>query len=123
MKVGESFWHCKRISERNSEIAYFDLPKEIKTRFRYITVQPSGSAYRDLVEYGENVKDYQVAIAQPYSAWDGVFNDGDRVYLDGKEPTEDDFTDESADNANYEVDSVQRQNMAIRIVFKRRVAE
>lgn len=123
MRVGDSFWHCKRINGDNEEYSLYELPKEYKTRFHYITVQPVGSAYRDLVEYGEHIKDYRVAIAQPFSKWDGVFNSGDRVYLDGKKPNDEDMLDDSAENANYEVDNVEPQNLAIRITFKRRVAE
>lgn len=123
MRVGDSIWYCKRISDENAEISLFELPKEIKTRFHYLTIQPARRAYRDLLEYGEHIKDYRIGIAQPYALWDGVFNSGDRVYLDGKRPTNDDMLDESAENANYEVDNVEPQNLAIRITFKRRVAE
>lgn len=121
MRVGDKFWHCKRISKENAEIAQFELPKEITTRFCYITIQPAGSMYRELAAYGENVKDYRVAIAQPYSKWDGVFSKGDRAYLDGHRPTLEDLDDESAENANYEVEDAVPQNLAIRIIFKRRV--
>lgn len=123
MKIGEKVWHCKRMSEENAEIPYYDLPKEITTAFRYFTVQPSGSAYRDLVAYGENISNYQVAIAQPYDKWYKIFKEGDRFYLDGKEPTDSDMQDISADNANYEVESVQNQNIAIRIILKKRTGE
>ena len=123
MRVGDKFWHCKRIDEENAEIQRYELSKEYTTRFGYITIQPAGSTYRELAPYGENVKDYRVAIAQPYKKWDGVFSKGDRAYLDGRTPTEEDLADEYAENANYEVEDAVPQNLAIRIVFKRRVAE
>lgn len=123
MRVGELIWHCKRVPIENAEIPEFELPKEITTRLGYITVQPSGSSYSELAEYGEEVKNYRTAIAQPYERWNGVFNEGDRVYLDGKTPNEEDLDDIYAENANYIVDSVQPQNKAIRIIFKKRTAE
>lgn len=123
MRVGEPIWHCKRLRKVNAEISEFELPKKYTTRFGYITVQPSGSSYSELAEYGEEVKNYRTAIAQPYEKWDGVFNEGDRAYLYGKIPTKEDLEDMYAENANYIVDSVQPQNKAIRIMFKKRTAE
>lgn len=123
MRVGELIWHCKRLPKVNAEIPKFELPHEITTRLGYLTVQPSGSSYSELAEYGEEVKNYRTAIAQPYERWNGVFNEGDRVYLDGKTPNEEDLEDIYAENANYIVDSVQPQNKAIRIIFKKRTAE
>ena len=121
MRVGDSFWHCKRIIESNSEIAHFEPPKEIKTKFRDITIQPSGSSHSELAAYGENIKDYRLAIAQPYSKWKGVFKSGDRLYLDGRKPTEED--DLGAENANYEVIDAPTYNLTIHVICKRRVAE
>lgn len=123
MKVGEKIWHCKRLHIPNAEIDEFELPYEIKTRLGYFTVQPSGSSYSELNEYGEDVKNYRTAIAQPYAKWVGVFDEGDKAYLDGKIPSENDLVDVYAENANYIVDSVQPQNKAIRIIFKKRTAE
>lgn len=123
MKVGDSFWHCKRISEINSEIAYFELPNEIKTRFRDITVQPSSSSYSELATYGENVKDYRLIIAQPSRKWKNVFASGDRLYLDDKVPTNNDKEDKGAENANYEVVDAPTYNLTIHIICKRRVAK
>lgn len=123
MRVGDKFWHCKRISEENAEIAQFELPKEITTRFMSITVQPSESVFSELAQYGENVKDYRLIIAQPYSKWKGVFNSGDRLYLDGRIPTDEDLADEYADNANYEVVDAPAYNISIHVICKRRVAE
>ncbi|MCM1440073.1 MAG: hypothetical protein NC131_12855 [Roseburia sp.] len=123
MRVGDSFWHCKRIDEDNSEYSLYELPKEHKTRFRCATVQPMGSLYRDLAEYGENVKDYRVIIVQPALKWDGVFNSGDRMFLDGRKPTEEDMLDDSAENANYEVEDAVPYNLTIHVICKRRVAE
>lgn len=123
MRVGELIWHCKRVPKRNAEIPEFELPYEITTRLGYLTVQPSGSAYNELVEYGEDIKQYQTIIAQPYERWYQVFSEGDRLYLDGKIPNEEDLDDIYAENANYIVDSVRNQNRAIRIVVKKRTAE
>lgn len=123
MKVGEKIWHCKRTQKKNAGYSIFELPQEYTTRFGYITVQPSGSSYSELAEYGEEVKNYRTAIAQPYEKWNGVFDEGDRAYLDGKIPSEEDLEDMYAENANYIVDSVQPQNKAIRIIFKKRTAE
>lgn len=123
MRVGEKIWHCKRVPKRNAEIPEFELPYGITTRLGYLTVQPSGSAYSELVEHGEDVKQYQTIIAQPYEKWYQVFSEGDRLYLDGKIPSEEDLDDIYAENANYIVDSVRNQNRAIRVVVKKRTAE
>lgn len=123
MRIGEKIWHCKRVRKINAEISEFDLPYEITTRLGYLTVQPSGSSYSELMEYGEEVKQYQTIIAQPYEKWYQVFSEGDRLYLDGKIPDEKDLQDMYAENANYIVDSVKNQNKAIRIVVKKRTAE
>lgn len=123
MRVGDKFWHCKRIDEENAEFSVFELPKEIKTRFMDITVQPSGSVFSELAQYGENVKDYRLIIAQPFSKWNGVFKSGDRLYLDDRKPTEEDLVDEYAKNANYEVVDAPPYNISIHVICKRRVAE
>lgn len=126
MRMGEQIWHCKRKEIPNAEIPEFELPKRITLRLGYFTVQPrslKGGAYSDLLEYGEEIKNYRAAVAQPYEKWVGVFTEGDRAYLDGKKPTEEDLEDNYADNANYIVDSVQPQNKAIQIIFKKRTAE
>lgn len=123
MKLGERIWHCKMIDDKNASIPKFELPYSITLRLRYLTVQPSGSAYSELVEYGGDVSQYQTLMAQPYSLWDGVWQEGDRVYADGRIPNADDLIDNYAENANYIVDSVKKQNEAIRIVIKRRTAE
>lgn len=119
MRIGEKFWHCKKILQNNAEFFRYELPVAYETRFRYITIQPSTSS-RDMAEYGEEIKKYQVAVAQPYEMWEKVFKIGDRAYID-IEPTEEDLADEYADNANYEVDSILKQNKVIRIIFKKRV--
>lgn len=119
---GGLIWHCKRVPKRNAEIPEFELPYEITTRLGYLSVQPSsGSA--DLAEFGENIKQYQNIMAQPYERWYQVFSEGDRLYLDGKIPNEEDLDDIYAENANYIVDSVRNQNRAIRVVVKKRTAE
>lgn len=123
MEVGASFWHCKRISEDNSEVAIFDAPYEIKTKLRDITVQPAGSSYSELAAYGENVKDYRLIIAQPARKWKGVFKSGDRLYLDDRQPTDEDYDDLGAENANYEVVDAPTYNITTHVICKRRVAE
>lgn len=123
MKVtGEKLWHCKRIQSQNDETPEFQLPYEITTRLGYFTVQPS-SGYTQLLEYGEDISQYQTIIAQPYEKWYQEFKEGDRFYLDGKTPDEFDLKDIYAENANYVVDSVRNQNRAIRIIVKKRTAE
>lgn len=120
---GSLIWHCQRIPEDNAEIPTFKLPKEITTRIGYLTVQPLGDADTSLVEYGEDITKYQKILAQPYERWYGVFNENDRLYIDGKVPNEEDLDDIYAENANYLVKSVGNQNKAIRVVLKKRTAE
>ena len=123
MRVGEKIWHCRIRKIKNAEIPLFEKPQEYTTRLHDITVQPSGSAYRDLVAYGENISKYRTIIAQPYQKWYQVFHEGDRLYIDGKIPTEADMDDIGAENANYEVETVDDQSEAICVMLKKRTAE
>lgn len=121
MKVGSPVWHSKRIEEKNVEFPRFEFPYKIVTRLHHLTVQPA-SGDSDLKEFGEDVKQYQTIIAQPYDKWVNVFNEGDRFYIE-KTPTEEDLQDEYAEKADYLVDSVRPQNKAVRVILKKRTAE
>jgi hypothetical protein len=123
MRLGEQIWHCKRISKKNETIPKFQLPIAYTLKLHWLTVQPSGSGYSEVVEHGEDIKKYQTIMAQPYQLWHGVFSEGDRLYLDDKQPDENDVEDIYAESANYIIDSVRNQNEAIRIVAKKRTAE
>lgn len=121
MKVGLPIWHCKRIYKPNAVIKEYELPNKIVTRFRHLTLQPA-SGDSDIEEFGENIRQYQNIIAQPYDKWVGVFVEGDMCYVE-KTPTEEDLEDTTAENADYIVDSVRPQNKAIRIILKKRTGE
>lgn len=123
MKVGEKIWHCKRLRKINAEISEFELPKEYTTRLRFITVQPLGNGDTNLLPQGEDINKYQKIIAQPYKKWYGIFKEGDRLFLDGKIPNEEDLEDMYAERANYFVYNVGNQNEAIRILAEKRTAE
>ena len=116
MKIGEKIWHCSRTSDENAEVETFDEPVEYTLRFGYFTVQPKNT-YTDIMAYGERNVDYQRGIAQPYNFWKDKIKIGDRFYLDGNKPDE---TEEFyGENANFTVDGVSKQNMAIEITFKK----
>lgn len=115
MKVGTTIYHCKRISESNSEVEIFDKPIKYVLRPNHLTIQPnSGSIYQEV--FGE-FKDYsQKMCAIPYEMWDNQIKEGDRFYL---EVTPKDLQSlEEPDegwgyDADYKVVRVANQNRAI----------
>lgn len=86
MRVGDSVWFAKRKSEENAETAEYSEPIEIKTKFHYLTIQPStAKGYIEILEYGEKLSDTWsgVAIARNFN---GFFHKGDVMWVDGESP-------------------------------------
>lgn len=113
-------YHCKRTSLPNAEIETFAKPEKYVLRPRYLTIQPNnGSVYN--TTFGE-FKDYtEKGCATPYDFWENKISEGDRFYLDiepvgladGVEPDEGWGFD-----ANYVVNGVAKQNVAIYFALK-----
>lgn len=85
--------------------------KPIKYTFN---IQPAGGDF-DIALYGEKISKIYRAIV-PYSYKDKI-KEGDIAYLDGSLPEE---QEPYGDNANYIVDSIRPQNLAMAIYFKKR---
>lgn len=111
MKVGRSVWYCKKLENGN-----YAKPKEIVTRFNYFTVMGK-SGYSDIIQFGNQISSFLTAIAQPYDAWENVFESGDLFYCNGVAPSKDE--DWYGEKANYVVDDVDYGNTRIKITLKR----
>ena len=79
MKVGEKVWHSKRKEITNAEIAEFEKPYDITTKFMYLTCMPKTSR-GDLVvlQHGETKYKYWTIIANA-RYFNGVFKEGDKI--------------------------------------------
>ena len=88
MKVGEKVWHSKRKEITNAEIAEFEKPYDITTKFMYLTCMPKTSR-GDLVvlQHGETKYKYWTIIANA-RYFNGVFKEGDKMWVDGHKPIE-----------------------------------
>lgn len=124
MRIGSKIWYCHRITERNAEIETFDKPIEETLRMPSvfnsvsITVQPK-NGFTDRLSEGETTQSGQRVILRPYSYWYGKFNIGDVFYLDGAKPSEDE--EYYGQNANYTVENVANQNLAIELLLKKTI--
>lgn len=113
-------YHCKRTSLPNAEVETFAKPEKYVLRPRYLTIQPNAGNVYDST-FGE-FKDYtEKGCATPYEFWETKISEGDRFYLDiepvgladGVEPDEGWGFD-----ANYVVNRVAKQNIAIYFALK-----
>lgn len=115
MKLGESVWHCHRTSEEGADIITYADPVEYKTRFGYITVQPTRVALNNMAgfystqEFGENIAIGWNVIANYDIFKDKIF-EGDLFFVDGRKPVD---GKPNGYNANAIVTSVREQNKAI----------
>lgn len=106
-------WLARRIDDGNLEIDSFEKPVFYKVNY-----QPT-SGYTDVMAYGEESKEMFRAVVLK-GEFHGVFKEGDKVYLDGVEFDENkENKDTWGEYANYVVDSVRNQNIAIEIIFKK----
>lgn len=119
MKNGKTVYFCKRISEPGED-ERFSEPQAVVLRLGHLTIQPV-SGYMDFQAYGEFVDITYRGIATPYEMWDGVFHEGDRVYLD-KVP--DGFLSRVEPelgwgyDANAKIIAVKPQNFAINLTIR-----
>jgi hypothetical protein len=119
MKNLSIVYHCKRTSQPNAEVETFAKPDIYVLTPRFLTIQPNlGSIYNNT--FGE-FKDYtEQGCAIPYTFWKDKINEGDRFYLDIKPKN---FDGEEPDegwgfDANYVVNKVSKQNVAIYFALK-----
>lgn len=120
MRIGKSVWHASRINEINAEIPKYAVPKEIKTRFNYLTVMPASSrGLMEIIKSGETLYDTWTVIANG-NYFDGQFKEGDLMWLDGESPIVSlEETYGNGATANAVIKSVLEVNQSINIVLKR----
>lgn len=120
MRIGKSVWHASRIKKINAEIPEYDAPKEIKTRFNYLTVMPASSrGLMEIIKSGETLYDTWTVIANG-NYFDGKFNEGDLMWVDGESPVASlEETYGNGATANAIIKSVLEVNQSISIVLKR----
>lgn len=122
MRIGSKIWYCHRITERNAEVETFEKPIQETLRMPNvfnrvsITIQPK-NGFTDRLSEGETTQSGQRVILRPYDYWYGKFNVGDLFYLDGAKPNEDE--EYYGQDANYMVENVANQNLAIELSLKR----
>lgn len=122
MKLGTTIWYCHRIKKRNAEYESFDKP--IKEILRMpsvfnrvsITIQPR-NGFTDRPSEGETNQAGERVILQPYDYWNGKFNVGDVFYLYDAKPS--DNEEYYGEYANYMVENVGNQNLAIELLLKK----
>jgi hypothetical protein len=120
VRVGEPIWYSRRVFEPNAEIATYEKPVKLTTRFNYITVMPAASrGYAEVLAHGENVQNEWTVIANG-RAFGGVFKEGDLFWVDGAKPLTE-FEEEFGygTTANAVVKSVSPVNLSIAITLQR----
>lgn len=114
MKVGETFYHSVRNID-DKDLVTYSVANAYRTQLGYITCQPA-SGYTETLEFGEKVSKTWTIVAN-YSRFNGVFNEGDLLFLDGAKPTD---TDLYENEANAVITSVRYQNKIIRIIAEKK---
>lgn len=104
MKIGQSIWLCKRLYETDEGIIVYDNPLEFKLAFRYLTVN-GASGYLATMQYGEKINKVWTMKAIK-SLFEGVFNEGDLLYVEGNKPNTEDKNYVNGDGANAIITSV-----------------
>lgn len=88
MRFGEKVWHAKRTNDFNAEIAEYESPVFYINRPNYLTVMKAVSrGYMEVMKYGEDLDNTWTVIALG-RAFDGVFKEGDAMWVDGESPIE-----------------------------------
>lgn len=114
MRFGRAIYWCKLLKNPIG-IQQFEAPQKIILRPGFFSVQPA-SGYSAIQEFGVNISQYQTAICQPSQNWEGKFSVGDVFYIEGATPDAEEYYGEKA---NYVVDAVAEQNVAIKLTLKR----
>lgn len=89
MRAGQTIWHSKRIKNNNATIEEYEAPVKYVLQFNYLSVMPASSqGLLEIMKYGEDIDKTWTMIAN-YMYFDGFFNEGDAVWVDGEEPIAD----------------------------------
>ena len=120
MRVGEIIWHSSRKEIPNAEIAEFEAPYEIRTRFNYLTVMPATArGSLQIMQYGERIDNYWTIIANA-RYFSGKIKEGDLMWVDGEKPIEQVEEEYGIGaSANAIVKSVAKVNHSISITLER----
>lgn len=110
----EYIYHCK-VKDKLEPIEY-EEPKKYKVGFNYLTIMPA-SGYTSATAYGKEISKIYTGIAKA-KYFNDVFHEGDLLYIEGAKPSEEE--NYYGDFANAEIDSVQYQNLYIRLTIKKR---
>lgn len=117
MRMGKTIWHCMRINKDDTDIKVYDAPRAYQLGFGYLNLQPA-SGYTDTILFGEQISKTWILLANQRE-FQGVFHEGDLLYVDDNAPNTSDPDYENGKGANAVVDSVREQNLRIRIVLKK----
>lgn len=117
MKLGQKIWHCKRLYENDMGIVVYDEPKEYSLAFNYLTINPA-SGYLATLQYGEKLSKVWNMKAKSM-AFDGVFKEGDLLYIEGNKPDFENPNYLSGDGANAKVTAVLPYLLSISVTLER----
>lgn len=117
MRMGKTIWHCMRINSDDVAIKKYDKPTPYRLRFGHLTVQPA-TGYSNTILFGEQIQKTWIMIANQ-AEFQGIFHEGDLLYVDDNTPNLSDSDYENGQNANAVIDSVREQNLVIYIVLKK----
>ena len=120
MRIGKSVWHSKRKDIENAEIAEFEKPVEYVTRANYLNCMPmTARGGIQMLQYGETAVNYWTIIANA-RYFDGVFKEGDKMWVDGHKPIES-IEEEYGygASANAVVKNVAQVNLSLTILIER----
>jgi hypothetical protein len=120
MRFGQKVYHSKRIFEENAELSTYDSPTSYITNPNYLSVMPAVSrGFMEVMRYGEDLESTWTVIANR-RAFDGVFKEGDCMWVDGETPLEDVENEYgNGSSANAIVRSVSEVNNTISITITR----
>lgn len=119
MRIGDNVWYSSRIQKSNATIPTYAKPETITTRPNYFTVMPAAAREMGVLQYGEDVNDTWVVIAN-YGAFNGKIKVGDLFWVDGEEPiTKLEAEYGYGSTANAEVTSMSSVNFTIKIILSR----
>lgn len=113
MKFGETIYYCKK----KEGVEKYDKPIPIVLQRNYFSLMPT-SSYEDIMIYGSDVSKRYTAYAN-YRIWGKTFNEGDRLYVDGLKPNE---QDEYGEGANAVIDGVLYDNHFVKVRIKKLVS-
>ena len=120
MQIGKSLWHSSRKEITNAEITEFEKPVEYVTRANYLTCMPmTARGGIQMLQYGETAVNYWTIIANA-RYFDGVFKEGDKMWVDGHKPVES-IEEEYGygASANAVVKNVAQVNLSLTILIER----